>query len=285
MPYQTVVRPAGKNLLPAIALSVLSALSLLQTAHAQVTTGPSATGPSTAGSTSSGNVTLPPILREGRIVYEQKTDIYRRMTDESMKALMPQFQTSKLELFFSGEESVCRGLPEEEDIRNTAGQDGDRRIVRFGGGPDDQTYINYASGKMIQQKDLGPKKYLIGDSLEKQNWKLDGETRTIKGYLCKKATTKSRDGKDIIAWYAEDIRTSSGPGLFGGLPGAILELNNNNAEILFTTLEITGGNAGKNQLKAPSDGKKISRKEFERIMEEQFGVHPGGGPTIRIIHN
>lgn len=229
------------------------------------------------------------VLREGKIIYEKKINVYRRLTDESMKTMMPEFNTTKTELDFSADESIYKNIKEEEDIRDKAGQDNGPTIkINFGGGPEDQTYKNYATDKITEQKELGPKKYLIEDSLPKQNWKLETETRTIKGYTCKKATTAGKDGHPIIAWYTEEIHTSSGPEVFGNLPGLILELNINDGEIVFTTLDIITKDFDRKIVKAPSDGKKISRAAFRKMIEDQYGTSPGGsggGAVIRIIHN
>jgi len=226
----------------------------------------------------------PVLLREGKVIYERKINIHRRMTDESMKAMVPEFNTSKTELIFSADESIWRNIKEDEDIRDQAGQDNNRVIMRFGGG-DDQTYKNYATDKMTQQRELGPKKYIIEDSLQHQSWKLESDTRTVKGYSCKKAVTKNKEGRDVVAWYTEDIQSPSGPEQYGGLPGLILELNVNDAEIVFAAQEIVTKDFDKKWVAAPANGKKISRKDFQKMMEEQFGAQPGGGPTIRIIRN
>jgi len=69
--------------------------------------------------------------------------------------------------------------------------------------------------------------------------------------------------------------------MHGGLPGMILELNIGDGEIVFTPLEITKLD-DKKLVKAPTNGKKTTRKEFQKMVEEQFGANPGGGPVIRI---
>jgi GLPGLI family protein len=225
-------------------------------------------------------------IKEGKIVYERKVNLHRRLTDESMKSMIPEFNSSKVELDFSADESIYKNIKEEEDIRDQAGQDHGGMMIKFSGGSgNDQTYKNYSTDMTTQQRELGPKIYLIDDTLRRQSWKLEEETKTIKGYACKKATTRNRDGKDVIAWYAEDIQSPTGPDLFGGLPGLILELNINDAEIMFSTLDIVSKGFDKAIVKAPKDGKKITRKEFDKMMEEQFGGKPGGGATIRIIRN
>src|SRR5712691_5208544 len=101
-------------------------------------------------------ITLQPVhaqVKEGRVVYERKVNMHRRLADESMKSMIPEFSTSKVELLFSSDESLWRNIKEEEDIRDQAGQETNGPVVRmkFGGG-DDQSYKNYSTEKMIQQR-------------------------------------------------------------------------------------------------------------------------------------
>ena len=224
-------------------------------------------------------------VKEGKIIYERKVDMHRRLgpEQENMKNMLPQFNTSKAELTFSESASIFKNVEEEEDIRESAGQDGDRMFVRRFGGGDNQMYKNYATQKAIEQRELGPKKYIIEDSVRKWAWKLDdSETKTIKGYKCHKATTKAPQG-EVVAWYTNQITCPGGPDNWGGLPGMILEVNVNDNEMVYTPLEITDKSDAK-LVKAPSDGKKITRKEFQKMMEEQFGPGAGSGsPQIRII--
>jgi len=226
-------------------------------------------------------------VKEGKVIYERKVNMHKRLgpENESMKNMIPEFNTSKMQLFFTADASLFKSVPEAEDVRETAGDQGERVIMRFGGGGDNENYKNYTTQKMIELRELGPKKYIIEDSLRKQSWKLTDETKTIKNYTCKKATTKNSQNLDVVAWYTEDISTPSGPEGFGGLPGLILELDIDNAGIVFTTLEITASEADARMVKAPTNGKKITREEYQKMMQEQYGVTPGGGPTIRIIRN
>jgi GLPGLI family protein len=223
-------------------------------------------------------------VKEGRVVYERKINMHRRLEDPSMKSMLPEFNISKVELLFSSDESLLRNIKEEEDIRDQAGQDNNGPVIRmrFGGG-DDQTYKNYREEKMIQQREMGPKKYIIEDSFPRQSWKLEDDTQTIQGHLCKAATCKGQQGNAIIAWYAEDLQSPSGPEVYGGLPGLILRLDSNDGEMVYTAVEISSTFDHK-LVHAPADGKKVTRAAFKKMMDEQFGEGgPGGRPTIRII--
>lgn len=211
----------------------------------------------------------------------------RRITDENMKNMVPEFVVSKAELNFSGDESTYQNVKEEGDVRDQAGGEmgnGNRIIMKMGG-DDACTYRNYATGLVTEQRQMGPRKYLIEDSLHRIAWKMNEDTMTIHGFLCRKAAATNPQGKPMIAWYTEDIPVSCGPEIFGGLPGLILSLDINDAEVRYTAITVTPGDAAKETVHAPREGKKITRKEFQHMMEEQYGVKPGeGGVQVRIFH-
>lgn len=138
------------------------------------------------------------------------------------------------------------------------------------------------TNKSIEKRDLMEKEFIVEDSIHNVSWKLvDGETKTILGHVCKKATGKSERGLDLVAWYAEDIVLSSGPASFSGLPGLILGLDINNAEITYTAQEIKT-EVKKADIKAPTKGKKVTPEEFVKIRKELMG--DGNGP-VRIVTN
>lgn len=224
-------------------------------------------------------------VKDGKIVYERKANLHKRLgpEQESMKNMIPEFDVSKLELIFSGNESIFRRIQEEEDIRETAGE-GDRQVVRMRFGGDNQLYKNYATFKAYELTELGPKKYVIEDSVRNPAWKLDEtDTKQIKGYTCKKATATTIRGAKIVAWYTEQILSPSGPETYGGLPGMILEVNMGDGEMIYTAIEVSD-KGDKKLVSAPTGGKKISRNEYQKMLEEQFGITPGGsGGTIRIM--
>jgi len=256
-------------------LFVILAFTALPAVYAQTNTRPSDNEPPARS------------VKEGRIVYKRKINIHRRMEDESMKRMVPEFDSARSELLFSADQSLYRNIKEAEDIRDQAGQDQDGPVVRmrFGGG-DDQTYKNYTLEKMTQQREMGPKKYIIEDSFPHYTWKMEQDTQTIHGYLCKKATTKGRQGNAVTAWYTEEIQCPSGPEEYGSLPGLILQLDINDGEVVFSPDDIDTKSLDKGLVHAPTDGKKITREAFRKMVEDRFGPGAGGGrPVIRIIRN
>ncbi len=219
--------------------------------------------------------------KEGLIVYEQKMDMHRRIPkeNEEMRNMIPRFRTSKFELLFADNQSFFRPVEDEADLAEQ-GNTGGGMLIRMTGPADNLYYRNFNTQKMVEKRNLAETDYIIEDSIRNIAWKLqDDETKTILGHTCKKATGKTQRGTDVIAWYAEDIDLSSGPADFGGLPGLILGLDINAAEIVMTATEIKK-EVKKTEVKAPSKGKKVTRDEYAKIQKELFGDGP-----VRMIRN
>jgi GLPGLI family protein len=149
------------------------------------------------------------------------------------------------------------------------------------GGPGDNAvlYKNYMNQKFLEQTELADKDYIIDDTVKSQDWKLSGETKTVLNHACKKATMKTERGSDVTAWYAEDIPSPVGPDTYGGLPGAILLMDINNAEMVYTATEIKK-DADSKELSEPSKGKHLTRAAFNKKLDEMFGPATPDGRRI-----
>lgn len=221
-------------------------------------------------------------VKEGTIIYERKADLHRRMPDEQMKAMVPQFRTEKQQLFFKDNISVYKAIAADEAPDPFEDGNGGQIMIRIGGpGDGGVLYKNFTTQQFLEQTSLGDKDYVIDDTVKAQAWKLADETKNVLGYTCKKATVKTPMGSDVVAWYTEDIPLPIGPENFNGLPGAILMMDINNAEIVFTAVELKK-EADTKELKAPNSGKHITRADFQKKMDELFGPPtPDGRRIIR----
>lgn len=130
---------------------------------------------------------------EGKITYEQKINVHKRLPPEAeqMKAMIPEFQTNKLELYFTPTTSLFKlAKPEGDQLPSTDGGGRGGMMMRFGGmTQDSETFRDYDKEIVTESRELGPKRYLIDDTLRTLKWKLEDETMTISGFECKKATT------------------------------------------------------------------------------------------------
>jgi GLPGLI family protein len=219
-------------------------------------------------------------IKQGTIIYERKVDVHRRMQDAQMKAMVPQFQTAKSELIFSDNISVYKALPEDNAPDPFNNGSGNVVMIKIGGpGEDAVLYKNYSNQKFLEQTELADKPYIIDDTIKASSWKLSDERKTVLDHPCKKATMKTERGNDVTAWYTEDIPSLVGPDSFGGLPGAILLVDVNNAEMVYTATEFRNEVDNK-ELREPSKGKHITRADFDKKLDEMFGPATPDGRRI-----
>jgi GLPGLI family protein len=203
---------------------------------------------------------------EGSITYE-------------MKSMIPEFRTTKSQLFFTMNESLSKPLIEDEE-EEISGGGPQIRIAQ----PNNEFYLNQSLGKCISKMELMGKDYLISDSIKVSPWKFGTETKTIQGYLCKQAfyTDESIPNRkqEITAWYTDQIRSFLGPEKFNTLPGTVLAVDINNAERFMVASKVEFRPLKKNELRVPTSGQKTTQEEFRKIMEEQMKKMGGSGGMI-----
>lgn len=179
---------------------------------------------------------------------------------------------------------------------------------------DGDKYMNTKDKISYTEEDIFGDEFVIKDSLPKIAWEITNETKIIGDYNCVKATytepvskndleayerylEKTKNGKPsffemkkpepqtITAWYTSEIPVSFGPNGVWGLPGLILQLENENY-IYFCT-KVSLKNNEKVKIKIPNSGKVISKKEYEKYEKKmQKQMEDNDGPImIREIKN
>lgn len=94
------------------------------------------------------------------------------------------------------------------------------------------------------------------------SWTLEDEVRDICGYSCQKATTSFR-GKKWTVFFTSDIPKANGPWKFMGLPGLILQAEDENNEHTFRAIAIRNG---KNPIyKENNRTIKTTREKFNKL--------------------
>lgn len=231
--------------------------------------------------------------QSGSITYDQvvKIEIELPPEMESMRAQIPTESKNSLVLFFSESESLMKNAPEKKDDKTTEVR-GDGFMFRAMGRAqaDNETYMNLDEGTITEKRDFMGRTFLIGGDQPTYAWKLTGEQSEYLGYPVQKATAL-RDSTTIEAWFSPEIPVSAGPELFAGLPGMILVLSINEGKMQYAATEIKLHGLEEGTIKAPKEGKKVTRAEFDQIMEEkmkemqaQFGGR-GGNTGIRIMRH
>lgn len=227
-------------------------------------------------------------MKEGKVIYENvnQLNFQVRGGDPALVNSLPKTQTRQFELLFGNNQSLYQPLPdikEEANQMQGPGPGGGGMVVnfvRFAG--DAVTYYNFDAGKRVSERELSAKTYIIEENINKLNWKLTEESKTILGHRVFKATAERystrmimnmengemtrkevADTTGIIAWFAPGIPVPAGPDFQGQLPGLILELDINNGRQVYTAIEISP-KVNLASIKAPSRGKKISADDFAK---------------------
>jgi len=207
-----------------------------------------------------------------------------QMHDQMMSMLKKQFEKT-YKLTFNKEESIYK---EEEQLEAPKPQGMVMVMVETGGS--DVMYKNTKENRYTNQNESFSKVFLIQDELKKIDWVLGSETKNIGDYTCYKATYKREvevmesgisinkdkefDNKvelkeiEVVAWYTPQIPVNSGPGNYYGLPGLILEVNDDSQSIMCSKIVLNP--ESKVKISEPTKGKKITQEKYDAIMDKKM---------------
>jgi GLPGLI family protein len=104
-----------------------------------------------------------------------------------------------------------------------------------------------------------------------QNWNMESDTLAICGYLCQKATCLFR-GRNYTAWFTPDIPINNGPWKFGGLPGLILKVYDEEKECVFECVKIETCKK-KYPIKIYDDYKNFKKTGRKEVLKLQKKIH------------
>ena len=245
--------------------------------------------------------------KDGKVVYERTMQLQIHIQDDNpMAQMLPKTRTDKFELTFGNNQSLWKHADEEMEANEFGGNGMQINVV--GPGQNDIVFYDFAKGVRVEQREMFDKKFIIEDSIAKLNWKLTGETQTILGHICQKATTQRigkrmqmtmdngkmerkeiDDTSRIVAWFTTDIPISAGPEVQGQLPGLILALDMNDGRMVYKAVELSS-KFDLASIKAPTKGKKVTSDEFtaernKMLDEMQRNMQGGAGGNRVIIRN
>ncbi len=217
------------------------------------------------------------------------------MSPEMEKAFQEAMKkASEKQYLLSFNKSECLYEEQEQLEKPEASANGGFSVsVSFSG--EGKKYLNLKDKIGIEEADIFGKEFLIVEPLEKPDWKLLNETKKIGEYNCFKAelliqvTEKQKEeykeflqkeevkpslfkmeepkDKTIVAWYTPEIPVSFGPNNYWGLPGLILEINED--EIIILCSKVTLSNKEKSKIKVPNTGEKVTQKKFDEIQKKK----------------
>ena len=166
-------------------------------------------------------------------------------------------------------------------------------------------YKNIADQTYLEDHEMMEKAYLVKDNLTPEEWELSGETKKVGNYTAQKASfTKIVDSKrfstgmtemenvkdtlQVTVWFTPEIPVSHGPENYFGLPGLILEVQNQGRTLICEKIELNPSSEPV-VIERPSKGKEITLAEFKKIQEEgmkqmmnRYQGKPGSGAQIQI---
>lgn len=229
------------------------------------------------------------------ITPEQKKMIEERMA----KAMQKEY-----ELTFNRQESLYQEVVELE-VEEQRGM----RFMSMMTGGGGTLYKDLSTGTYLDKVEFFGKQFLITDTIEKLEWKLEKDMKVIGKYQCNLATaqrvvtltrsetvdgesrdTTFQDTINISAWYTMQVPVSNGPAQYGGLPGLIMELNDGQTTMLCVKVTLKPGETA--EIKKPDGGEEVSQAEYERITQEKIeemrrmyrrpGGHGNSSMEIRI---
>ncbi|WP_299228325.1 GLPGLI family protein [uncultured Psychroserpens sp.] len=204
---------------------------------------------------------------------------------QMMELLKKQFQKTYT-LTFNKNESVYK----EEETLSTPQLGGNLGVMVMANSGSDILYKNTKANRYTNQNDVFGKIFLIKDSIQKRDWKLESETKNIGEYTCYKATITrevevmssgisingdkdlSKDEPTtrtqvITAWYTTQIPVNNGPENYQGLPGLILEVNDGSQTLICSKIVL---NPEKRiEIKEPTKGKEVDQEQFDVIMAKK----------------
>lgn len=179
--------------------------------------------------------------------------------DENVKLLLKEV---KLVLIFNTNKSIFKSdnileLETNKFFRAAIGPEGSKVY-----------YTDTKTQENLHQIDAFGDLFLV--SYPQIEWQLHNETKKIGNFNCYKATTikevKGRNGlikTPIEAWYTLELAIPFGPVGFNGLPGLIVELTMRKYK--YTIQKIALNPTNEIVIKKPTNGKKVTKQEFENI--------------------
>ncbi len=155
------------------------------------------------------------------ITYEEKMDLHKTLPPDrqDMKDMIPQFNISKFELIFSGDQSIYRAQKQEEMATTLKF----RRLhlgMRFGAGRANRVvFKDLALDTMIDSRDFMQKQFLITGPPTARKWKIGKKQKEVLGYKCMEASFRVDSATALVAWFTPQISISNGPIRLPGAPG------------------------------------------------------------------
>lgn len=236
--------------------------------------------------------------QSGTVRYDQSTRLDFKLPPNSPFAdRLPKSAVKAMQLTFSPKATLYAEAPQGDDAQGgaragevrfsgggggghdvivTRSMEGGSAVMAMGGfgmggsGAQDAiagAFTNLDDGSYVEVREFLGRTFRIPTDRPTFAWKLTGEQAMYMGHHVLQAKAHP-DSTSLEAWFTPDIPVSAGPAQYGGLPGLILTLTVDSNRITYTATAIDTTTPIPT-IKAPSDGSKVTRAEFDRIVKEK----------------
>jgi GLPGLI family protein len=214
---------------------------------------------------------LPAQIFQGKVTYERKTNLYKKLKDMNVKDWIREEDRVKIDLFelyFTDSCSLFK--PQDSDLKESYSWATSKNTVYQNNGKHERYLIKTIWGEELH----------LTDTLKKINWKITENMRNIAGYVCRKAVWKVNDTTTIYAWFSQELEASTGPESFRGLPGVILGLATEDGGVVYFAKKVEVIKPEASVFVVPKKKKIYAFNELKEKLEKQYSKEKWGKRMI-----
>lgn len=208
----------------------------------------------------------------GSVVYEEtvKFDFELPPQMQRFRERLDDTRSAAVVVIFNESASLSQLAPEpeqpEEEQEAGVGRR-NRRFRMFGDRENNATFVNFDTEEAIQRREFLDRTFLV-EGAPKPEWKLTTDVSEFLGYMCHRAIA-TVDSTLVEAWFTTEIPVPAGPDDFFGLPGLILVLTTDDGNHSYVARDVSLRPVDPEIIKAPTEGRRVTREEFDKIVEEK----------------
>jgi GLPGLI family protein len=221
----------------------------------------------------------------GTVKYEQVVKLEIKLEGDAAQFadMLPKERKSNKVLYFNPKASLYENGEKAED-QNMSMSSGSGNVMIRMEEPENKIFTDLEKKSQLEQREFMTRVFLIEGEINQQ-WKLTGNQKMILDYPCQEAVME-KDSSKIVAWFTPVIPVSAGPSNLGGLPGLILSVEKNDGKETINATSVEFATVPNDKIEKPDKGKKVTREEFDKIVEEkmkEMGAEGGAGGQHMMI--
>ncbi len=201
-------------------------------------------------------------------IYYNTTHIWDTVTGRTMNEVSI--------LYFGATESLFRSFDYLQAMYATKKMEESGKTTFgsvMGRGTSDCYYTNLQKKELARVKAFGVSSsafskpnYIMPEPIDRVNWTIVNETKKIGDYTCQKATGVCR-GRLYNAWFCADIPYTFGPWKLSGLPGLIMEAEDDRLQVIFRFNRIELPISTEEYIEPVTNSILVKESDFEKMRE------------------